>query len=561
MPGQSNMRSGGRILVDQLVIQGVDTVFCVPGESYLAALDAFHDTPSIRIITCRHEANAANMAEAYGKMTGKPGVCFVTRGPGACHAVIGLHTAFQDSTPLVLFVGQVARSMIEREAFQEMDFRRFFGQVSKWSGEIIEAARIPELVSQAFHRATSGRPGPTVLSLPEDMLTDLTDAADARHHVPAQAHPGTADMNRLRDMLAAAKRPILMLGGGTWTPQAVDDIAAFATANDLPTTCAFRNQDRMDNRLPQYVGEVGIGGNPDLIRKLKETDLLIVAGPRVGEQTSQGYTLLDLPVPRQPVVHIHPDPEELGRVFQPTLGINAGMPQFAAAAKALAPVDASAWTEFRKEARLSYEANLEIKPSTGKVDMAEVMAVLREQLPADAVIANDAGNFSGWAHRYLPFTRYPSQVGPTSGAMGYGVPAAIAAALVAPERTVVGFAGDGGFLMSSNELATCAQYDIRPIIILVNNGMYGTIRMHQAREFPDRYVATDLANPDFAAYARSFGLFGETVQASADFAPALERAMAAGTAAVIELQTDPEAINTRTTLTAIRDAAVKRQGA
>ena len=559
MPGQSNMRSGGRILVDQLVIQGVDTVFCVPGESYLAALDAFHDTPEIRIITCRHEANAANMAEAYGKMTGKPGICFVTRGPGACHAVVGLHTAYQDSTPLVLFVGQVARSMTEREAFQEMDFRRFFSEVSKWSAEIIEAERIPEMVSQAFHRATSGRPGPTVLSLPEDMLTDLTDAGDARHHVPAQAHPGAADMARLRDMLAAAKRPILMLGGGTWTPQAVDDIAAFATANDIPTTAAFRNQDRMDNRLPQYVGEVGIGGNPELIAKLKDSDLLIVAGPRVGEQTSQGYTLLDLPVPQQPVVHIHPDPEELGRVFQATLAINAGMPQFAAAAKALEPVDSSAWAGFRQEARRSYEANLVITPSTGKVDMAEVIAVLRETLPTDAVITNDAGNFSGWAHRYLPFTRFPSQVGPTSGAMGYGVPAAIAAALVAPERTVIGFAGDGGFLMSSNELATCAQYDIRPIILVINNGMYGTIRMHQAREFPDRYVATELANPDFAAYARSFGLHGETVEASADFAPALARAMAAGKAAVIELRTDQEAINTRTTLSAIRDAAVARQ--
>lgn len=558
MPGQSNMRSGGRILVDQLVIQGVDTVFCVPGESYLAALDAFHDTPQIRIITCRHEANAANMAEAYGKMTGKPGVCFVTRGPGACHAVIGLHTAYQDSTPLVLFVGQVARSMTEREAFQEMDFRRFFSEVSKWSAEIIEADRIPEMVSQAFHRATSGRPGPTVLSLPEDMLTDLTDAADARHHVPAQAHPGPADMQRLREMLAAAKRPIMMLGGGTWTPAAVDDIAAFAQANDLATACAFRNQDRMDNRLPNYVGDVGIGSNPTLIKALKETDLMIVAGPRVGEQTSQGYTLLDLPVPRQPIVHIHPDAEELGRVFQPTLPINAGMPQFAAAARALAPVDSGAWAGFRQELRQAYEANLEIQPTLGKVDMADVMAALRELLPADAVIANDAGNFSGWAHRYLPFTRYPSQVGPTSGAMGYGVPAAIAAALVAPERTVVGFAGDGGFLMSSNEIATCAQYDIRPIFLVINNGMYGTIRMHQAREFPDRYVATDLANPDFAAYARSFGLHGETVETSADFAPAMTRAMNAGKAAVIEIRTDPEAITSRTTLTAIRDAAVKR---
>jgi acetolactate synthase-1/2/3 large subunit len=554
----SNMRTGGQILVDQLRIHDVDTVFCVPGESYLAALDAFHDHPEIRIITCRHEANAANMAEAYGKLTGKPGICFVTRGPGACHAVIGLHTAFQDSTPLILFVGQIARDMAEREAFQEMDFRRFFSEVSKWSAEITDPARIPELVSQGFHRATSGRPGPVALSLPEDMLREPADVADGRRYTPVQGYPAPEQMARLRDMLAGAKKPIMMLGGGTWTPKAVADITRFAEANGLPVCTSFRNQDRMDNGHANYVGEVGIGSNPELIARLKETDLLIVAGPRIGEQTSQGYTLLDIPVPRQPMVHIHPDPEELGRVYTANLAINAGMPQFAAAAAAMEPVDCSAWANWTKTARESYLANTEIQPTTGALDMADVVATLRGKLPKDAIIANDAGNFAGWAHRYLPFTVYPSQLGPTNGAMGYGVPAGLAAALVHPDRTVVSFVGDGGFLMGGNELATAAQYDLKPIFLIINNGIYGTIRMHQQRDYPDRQVATELKNPDFAAYAKSFGLHGETVERSEDFPAAFDRALQSGKCALLELRTDPEAITTRTTLSAIRDAAVAR---
>jgi acetolactate synthase-1/2/3 large subunit len=555
----SNQRSGGQILVDQLQIHGVDTVFCVPGESYLAALDAFHDHPEIRILTCRHEANAANMAEAYGKLTGKPGICFVTRGPGACHAVIGLHTAYQDSSPLILFVGQVARDMVEREAFQEMDFRRFFDQCSKWAAEIENPARIPELVSQAFHRATAGRPGPVVLSLPEDMLVEEAAVEDGRRYNPVQAAPAPEAMADLRDMLAAAKRPIMMLGGGTWTAKAVADITTFAAANGLPVSTSFRNQDRFDNHHDNYVGEVGIGANPDLIKALHKTDLMLVVGPRVGEQTSQGYTLLDLPVPKQTVVHVHTDAEELGRVFRPELAINSGMPQFAAAAAKLEPVDGSVWAGWLKELRASYLKNLEVQPSTGALDMADVINHLREVLPKDAIIANDAGNFAGWAHRYLPFSVYPSQLGPTSGAMGYGVPAGLAGALVHPERTVVSFIGDGGFLMASNEIATAIQYDLKPIFLVVNNGAYGTIRMHQAREFPDRYVATDLQNPDFAAYAKSFGAYGETVERSAEFPAAFERARQADRCAVLELRTDLEAINTRTTLSAIRDAAVARK--
>ena len=559
MPNSSNMRTGGQILVDQLKIHGVDTAFCVPGESYLAALDALHDAPEIRLLTCRHEANAANMAEAYGKLTGRPGICFVTRGPGACHAVVGLHTAFQDSSPLILFVGQVGREMMEREAFQEMDFRRFFGQVSKWAAEIMDPGRIPELVSQAFHVATSGRPGPVVLSLPEDMLTELAGVGDAGCYRPVQAHPGPDDMARLRTMLAAARRPVMMLGGGGWTAKAVADITAFAQANGLPVCCAFRNQDRFDNHHDNYVGEVGIGCNPKLIERLRETDLLLAVGPRIGEQTSQGYTLLDIPVPKQPLVHIHPDAAELGRVYQAVLPINAGMAAFAAAALAMPAVDGAAWAEDLALARQDYLGYIEIQPTLGDLDLADVLAVLRERLPKDTLVANDAGNFSGWAHRYLPFSTYPSQVGPTNGAMGYGVPAALAAALVYPERTTICFVGDGGFLMAGNELATALQYDLKPIYLVINNSMFGTIRMHQERDYPGREVATELRNPDFAAYAQSFGAHGEIVARSEDFAPALERALAADKVAVLELRTDPEAITTRTTLTAIREAAVARQ--
>ena len=559
MPNSSNMRTGGQILVDQLLIHNVDTAFCVPGESYLAALDALHDVPEIRLLTCRHEANAANMAEAYGKLTGRPGICFVTRGPGACHAVVGLHTAFQDSSPLILFVGQVGREMMEREAFQEMDFRQFFGQVSKWSAEIQDPGRIPELVSQAFHVATSGRPGPVMLSLPEDMLRELSGVGDARTYRAVQAHPGPGDMEQLRTMLVAAKRPVMMLGGGTWTPKAVADITTFAEANGLPVCCSFRNQDRFDNHHNNYVGEVGIGSNPALIALLSETDLLLAVGPRLGEQSTQGYSLLEIPAPQQPLVHVYPDPEELGRVYRAELPINAGMAAFAAAAASMVPVDSIAWAGELAQARQDYLAYIEIQPTFGDLDLADVLRVLRQRLPKDALVANDAGNFSGWAHRYLPFSTYPSQVGPTNGAMGYGVPAALAAALIFPERTTICFVGDGGFLMASNELATALQYNLKPIYLVINNGMFGTIRMHQERDYPGREVATALHNPDFSAYAKSFGAYGEIIDRSENFAPALDRALAAGKVAVLELRINPEVINTKTTLSAIRDAALAKQ--
>jgi len=556
-----NLRNGGRILIDQLVIHGVDRVYCVPGESYLAALDAFADVEDkIQLITCRHEAAACNMAEAHGKLTGRPGVCFVTRAPGACHGVIGMHTAHQDSSPLVVFVGQIARDMTEREAFQEMDYRRFFDQATKWTAEINAIERIPELVSQAFHTAMAGRPGPVALALPEDMLMDQGAVSDAAAYHVIRPAPRPEDMARLHDMLGTAEKPLLLVGGGGWSDPAVSDVAAFAEAYNLPVSCAFRNQDRFNNHHDNYIGELGIGPNPKLLQRIKDSDLLIVMGPRMGEMTSQGYSLIGIPLPAQTIVHIHADAEELGRVFRPTLAINAGMAEFAAAARALPPLGDVPWAAQVRQGRQDYLAWQEIVPTQGDLDMAHVMAVLRARLDEDAIIANDAGNAAGWGHRYLPFTKFPSQLGPTSGAMGYGVPAAIAGALTFPDRQVIGIIGDGGFLMSGFEIITALQYGAKPIILIVNNNMYGTIRMHQERTFPGRYPGTALNNPDFAALARSFGAFGEQVLRDADFEPAFDRALASGKLAVLELLTDPEAITPLTTLSAIREAALQRQG-
>ncbi len=561
MKNTQNMRSGGRLLVDQLIVHGVTHVFCVPGESYLAALDAFADVEDrIQLITCRHEASAANMAEAHGKLTGRPGICFVTRGPGACHAAVGLHTAFQDSTPMILLIGQVGREMEEREAFQEMDYRRFFETTTKWTGEINDVDRIPEMVSHAFYAATSGRAGPVALALPEDMLRDLSGMPDPNPARRVQPAPRPEDMAILGGMLAKASAPLLLIGGGGWTGQAVEDITAFAEGYDLPVSCAFRNQDRFDNFHPNYAGELGIAPNQALLEAIASSDLFIIAGPRLGEMTSQGYGLLDIPVPQLPVVHIHPGAEDLGRVYQPELAINSGMAEFAAAAKALPGRANPPWAERTHRANADYLQYIEIQPTLGDLDMAHVMTVLRARLPGDAIISNDAGNFSGWAHRYWRFSSFPSQVGPTSGAMGYGVPAGIAAAITAPERQSVCFVGDGGFLMAGNEIATAMHHGAKPLFLVINNGIYGTIRMHQEREFPGRKPGTDLTNPDFAAYARSFGAFGETVRRDEEFEPALERALNSGKAALLELVTDPEAITTKTTLSAIRRDALARQG-
>ncbi len=555
MTPSPDLRSGGQILVDQLVIHGVDHAFGVPGESYLEVLDALHDA-AIRFVICRHEGGASNMADAYGKLTGKPGICMVTRGPGATHAANGLHTAFQDSTPMILFIGQVGRDMIEREAFQEVDYRRMFGQMAKWVAEIDDAARVPEYVARAFQVATSGRPGPVVLALPEDMLRQEAAVVDPKPYQAMQAHPGDAAMADFRALLAQAEKPMVILGGGTWTPKAVADIRAFAEANALPVATSFRAQDCFDNEHAQYAGDVGIGINPKLAARVRDADLLIVAGARLGEMTTSGYTLIDVPVPAQPLVHILPGAEEIGRVYQPTLGINAGMAAFAAAARAMKPV-AGSWRAWTEAARADYLAWTTPGAAIGAVDMADVVRRVDAAFPSDVIVTNGAGNYATWVHRYHRYRNYRSILAPTNGAMGYGLPAAIAAKLAAPDREVVCFAGDGCFMMYASELATAAQYDAKILVIVVNNGMYGTIRMHQERRFPARVSGTDLKNPDFAAYARSFGLHGETVTKTEDFAAALERARAAPTTALIEIRVDPEALTIKQSLSQIRAQAQK----
>ena len=560
MTERARPRTGGQILVDQLALHGVDTVFCVPGESYLAALDALYDARNrIRLISCRQEGGAAYMAEAYGKLTGRPGICFVTRGPGACNAAIGVHTGFQDSTPMILFVGQVGRGMIEREAFQEMDFRRMYGQMAKWVAEIGDADRIPELVSHAFHTAMAGRRGPVVLALPEDMLRESATVVDPGPYRVVESHPGPADMERVRSMLAGAKRPLAMVGGGGWSAAAVADFTAFAEANALSVGCAFRGQDVFDNTHPCYAGDIGIGLNPALAERVKRADLILVVGPRLGEMTTGGYSLLEVPRPVQALIHVYPGAEELGRVYQADLPINSGMGPFAAAARALAPVDPSAWREETAAAHRDYLANLEAEPSPGAVNMVAVMRTLGERLPADAIVTNGAGNYTAWVHRFHQYRRYRTQLAPTSGAMGYGVPAAVAAKIVHPERVVVSVNGDGCFLMNGQELATAVQYGAAVVFLVVNNGMYGTIRMHQERYYPGRVIGTDLVNPDFAELARAYGARGDRVERTADFAPALDRALAAAGPSLIEIQLDPEAITPRHTLSEVRASGDKRR--
>jgi acetolactate synthase I/II/III large subunit len=555
MANSSNLRTGGQVLIDQLKIHGVDTAFCVPGESYLAALDALHDAPEIKLIVCRQEGGAAYMAEAYGKLTGRPGICFVTRGPGATNASVGVHTAFQDSTPMILFIGQVARDQVEREAFQEIDFRRMYGPMTKWVAEIDDAARIPEYVSQAFHRAVNGRPGPVVLALPEDMLTDRVDVADAGRYKPVQPSPSAAQMHDLRDRLDEAKRPFMVLGGGGWSAEAVADIRAFAEAANLPVGCSFRCQDLFDNGHQNYAGDVGIGINPKLAERVKNADLLIVVGARLGEMTTSGYTLLGIPVPKQKLVHVHASAEELGRVYQAALPINAGTAEFAAMAKALGPVPARAWDNETKAARADYLEWSTPPQVEGPIQMGEIVDWLEQRLPADAILANGAGNYSTWIHRFHRYRRFRTQLAPTNGSMGYGVPAAVAAKVTAPGRMVVSFNGDGCYMMNGQELATAVQYNAAVIFVVVNNGSYGTIRMHQERAYPSRVSGTDLVNPDFAALARAYGAHGELVEQTADFAPAFERAAKAGKPALIEIRLSVEIITPRQTLSQIRAAA------
>lgn len=556
-------RTGGEILVDALLLHGVDTVFCVPGESYLAALDALYGARNrIRAVACRQEGGAAFMAEAWGKATGRPGVCFVTRGPGACNAAIGVHTAMQDSTPMVLFVGQVARGAAGREGFQEVDYRQMFQPpIAKLAIQIDDARRIPELVHRAFRAAASGRQGPVVVALPEDMLRDTVRAADGRRYEAVRPHPGPAALAALRARLAASARPLMLLGGSGWSAAACADLRAFAEANALPVCVSFRRQDLFDNLHPNYAGDLSTSAAPALAKRLESADLLLVVGARLGEITTRGYAAPEAPAPRQELVHVHPDPGEIGRVFQPALSIAAGAAEFARAARTLDPAPGGAGRARWLEAvRADRRADLAPPPAAGPVDMAAVVAAARAALPDDAIVALDAGNFSGWPQRFWNFRAYPSEIGPTSGAMGYGVPAGIAAKLAHPDREVVVFVGDGGFGMTGHELATAVLHGAAILVVVVNNGAFGTIRMHQERDYPGRTVATDLANPDFAALARAYGAHGETVAETAEFAPALARARASGKPAVVEVRLGLEAITARTTLSALRARARRAEG-
>ena len=567
-------RTGGQILVDALTIHGVDISFGVPGESYLDVLDALHDS-SIRFIINRQEGGAAFMAEAYGKMTGKPGICFVTRGPGATNAAIGVHTAFQDSTPMILFIGQVGHDFADREAFQEIDYRRMFGQMAKWVAQIDDAARIPEYIARAFQVATSGRPGPVVLALPEDMLTTLATVADTACYRPVQAAPSAAQIAQLRERLAAARRPLVLLGGGGWDQAGCDDIRRFIEANRLPVACAFRFQDLIDNRHPQYIGDVGIGINPALAARIQSADLILAIGPRLGEMTTSGYSLITAPCPRQRLIHIHSSAEELGSVYQADLMINSGMPQIAAALAEMAPVDGGAWQESVAEARTELAA-WQMEPpifqdGQARLNLWQVVQTLQATLPADTILTNGAGNYATWAHRFWHYGDQSgglrTQLAPTSGAMGYGVPAAVAASIIEQQhgkkRVVLNFAGDGDFMMNGQELATAVQYRAGVLFIVFNNGMYGTIRMHQEREYPARVSGTELHNPDFAALAIAYGAYGAAVDSDAGFDAALQQALVhieqTGLPALIELRYDGNLLTPNATLATIRQNALKRK--
>jgi acetolactate synthase-1/2/3 large subunit len=559
MNQSTQLATGGEILVDALRIHGVEMAFCVPGESYLAVIDAMYDARDrMRLIVCRQEGGAAFMAEAYGKLTGRPGVCFVTRGPGATNASIGVHTAYQDSSPMILFIGQVGGDVVEREAFQEVDYRRMFGQLAKWVAQIDRPERIPEYVSHAFHLAVAGRPGPVVLALPEDMLAAPGAVASSRPYQRVKPHPGAADLQRLHEMLSASQRPLVILGGGDWSAAACADIQVFLERWSLPATCSFRRQDLLDNRHPQYAGEIGIGISAELKKRVREADLVVTLGARLGEMTTGGYTLFEIPQPRQRFVHVHPGIDELGRVYEAELMINAGMAEFSSQAKGLDAPASPAWRAWTESLREEYLETIEPVQTPGALNLSVAIGWLRERLPAGSILTNGAGNFSGWVQRFYQYTGFRTQLGPTNGAMGYGVPAAIAAKLVHPERMVLCFSGDGDYLMTGQELATAVQYGAAVIFLVINNGMYGTIRMHQEREYPARVYGTALRNPDFAALARAYGAHAELVERTEDFAPAFERAAVAGKPALIELRIDPEAITTRATLTAIREQATEK---
>jgi acetolactate synthase-1/2/3 large subunit len=556
MRGNDGTRTGGEILVDQLAIHGVRYVTCVPGESYLAALDAFYGS-AIALTVCRHESAAAIMAEAIGKMTGRPGVCFVTRAPGATNASAGIHIARQDSSPMIVFVGQVARHMREREAFQEIDYRAVFGTMAKWATEIDDPERIPEVVARAFHVACQGRPGPVVIALPEDMLSERAIVADAKAFEPVETWPGLTDMSRLQKLLWASKRPVALVGGSRWSEAATAALMRFAERFALPVATTFRRGHLFDALHPCFAGDLGIGPNPKLLARIKGADLVLLIGSRLSEMPSQSYTLIDIPEPQMTLVHVHPDADELGRVYHPALGINATPTAFCSALEGLQPPDEIAWRGESDTAHVDYLAWSEkATPQPGGVNMGEIMVWLRDNLPAEAIVTLGAGNFSGWVHRFYRVRKFGGLIGPTAGSMGYGFPAALGMQTLHPDRMVVCVAGDGDFLMTGQDFATAVQYELPVVVVISDNGLYGTIRMHQEREYPGRVIATQLRNPDFVAYARAFGGFGVKVEKTADFPAAFAAARKSGKPAIIHLKVDPEALTPGMSLSGIREKAL-----
>ena len=546
------MRHGGQILIDQLEAHGCERVFLVPGESFLPALDGLHESAGVRTIVCRQEGGAAMMAEATAKLSGRPGVCFVTRGPGAANAMSGVHVAAQDSSPMLLCVGLPPQRFEDREAFQEIDLRALFGSLAKSVEVIRETERIPEHVARAWHTALSGRPGPVVLGLPEDVLSARASVADVRPAPVATPAPDGEVMALVQAALERASRPLALIGGPGWSRKARAAMEAFAARFALPVVSAFRCQDYFDNRHPCYAGHAGIGIDPALARRIETADVLLAIGARLGEMTTSGYRLVTVPEPDQFLIHAHPSPDETGRVHRADIAIAATAERFTGALEALEPPQDPPWRDWTRSARGDYEAFLRPVPTPGAVKLEQVVAALSEVLPEDAIVTNGAGNYTAWVHRYHRYRAWRSQLAPTSGSMGYGLPAAIAAKLAAPERMVVAFAGDGCLMMTVQELATAVLYGLPIIVIVVDNGMFGTIRMHQELSFPGRVIGTSLANPDFVALAESFGALGERVEKTSDFLPAFERAKAAERPALIALAMDPEAITPARTLEALR---------
>ncbi|PTX57524.1 acetolactate synthase-1/2/3 large subunit [Litoreibacter ponti] len=543
-------RHGGKILSDQLKIQGVDRVFSVPGESFLAALDGLYES-GIQNVVCRQEGGASMMAEAHGKLTGKPGVAFVTRGPGATNASSGLHVAMQDSTPLVLFVGQIARDHRDREAFQEVDYRQLFGGLVKWVAEVDQTERLPEYIVRAFQLAQSGRPGPVVLALPEDMLSSVADVPDRAPVVVSRGRARDADALDIIARIERAERPLVIAGGSIWSAAAAADLENFAAGFDLPVAVPFRRQDHMNNNHPCYVGDLGVGMNPALAQRLREADLLLVLGARLGDIATNGYSLVDVARHGKTLIHVHPSPDAPGHVYQPDFAYTSDAAEMVELLAQNAPAlsQPSTW---RSEARVAFEAWQQPQATPGSVQMEQVIPWLSAHLPDDAIVTNGAGNYAAFLHRYFRFRGYKTQLAPTSGSMGYGFPASIAAKLAHPDRAVVCLAGDGCFQMTCNEMSTAIQHGAAVIVVVVNNGKYGTIRMHQEKTYPGRVSGTQIANPDFAALARAYGGFGATVTRTEDFANAFKESSEAGVLSVIELQLDDEVLSTGMTLSQTR---------